>query len=33
LAIGETSLLCVLGLVLLIPVNVERGRQAAQSAS
>lgn len=32
LAIGLTSLLFVLGLVLLIPVNVERGRLAAQAA-
>jgi UMF1 family MFS transporter len=31
LAIGSTSLLFVLGLVLLMPVNVERGRLAAQS--
>ena len=33
LAIGSTSLLFVLGLVLLMPVNVERGRLAAQSNS
>jgi len=32
LAIGATSLLFVLGLVLLMPVNVERGRLAAQSS-
>lgn len=31
LAIGSTSLLFILGLVLLIPVNVERGRLAAQT--
>lgn len=31
LAIGSTSLLFILGLVLLMPVNVERGRLAAQS--
>lgn len=31
LAIGSTSLLFVLGLVLLMPVNVERGRLAAQA--
>jgi UMF1 family MFS transporter len=31
LAIGSTSVLFVLGLVLLMPVNVERGRLAAQS--
>ena len=31
LAIGSTSLLFVLGLVLLLPVNVERGRLSAQS--
>jgi UMF1 family MFS transporter len=31
LAIGSTSLLFVLGLVLLMPVNEERGRLAAQS--
>lgn len=30
LAIGATSLLFVLGLVLLMPVDVERGRRAAQ---
>jgi UMF1 family MFS transporter len=29
LAIGATSLLFVLGLVLLMPVNVERGRRMA----
>ena len=33
LAIGSTSLLFVLGLVLLMPVNVERGRLAAQATS
>lgn len=33
LAIGSTSLLFVLGLLLLMPVNVERGRQAAQATS
>lgn len=32
LAIGSTSLLFVLGLVLLMPVNVERGRLAAQAS-
>jgi UMF1 family MFS transporter len=32
LAIGSTSLLFIVGLVLLIPVNVERGRLAAQAA-
>lgn len=32
LAIGSTSLLFILGWVLLIPVNVERGRLAAQAA-
>ena len=31
LAIGSTSLLFVLGLVLLMPVDVERGRLAAQA--
>ena len=31
LAIGSTSLLFILGLLLLMPVNVERGRLAAQS--
>ncbi|MDP4735001.1 MAG: MFS transporter [Limnohabitans sp.] len=31
LAIGSTSLLFVLGLILLMPVDVERGRKAAQS--
>jgi UMF1 family MFS transporter len=29
LAIGSTSLLFVLGLILLMPVNVERGRRMA----
>jgi UMF1 family MFS transporter len=29
LAIGATSLLFVLGLVLLMPVSVERGRRMA----
>ncbi|WP_416548749.1 MFS transporter [Limnohabitans sp. DCL3] len=33
LAIGSTSLLFVLGLVLLMPLNVARGRLAAQSLS
>jgi UMF1 family MFS transporter len=33
LAIGSTSLLFILGLVLLMPVNVERGRLAAHSAA
>jgi UMF1 family MFS transporter len=32
LAIGSTSLLFILGWVLLIPVDVERGRLAAQSS-
>lgn len=31
LAIGSTSLLFILGLVLLMPVDLARGRQAAQS--
>jgi UMF1 family MFS transporter len=31
LAIGSTSLLFILGLVLLMPVNMERGRLAAKS--
>jgi UMF1 family MFS transporter len=29
LAIGSTSLLFILGLMLLMPVNVERGRRMA----
>jgi UMF1 family MFS transporter len=33
LAIGSTSLLFVLGLILLMPVDVERGRRAAQLPS
>ena len=33
LAIGATSLLFVLGLVLLIPVNVARGHRMAQDGS
>jgi len=33
LAIGATSLLFVLGLVLLMPVNVERGRRTALGPS
>jgi len=33
LAIGATSLMFVLGLVLLMPLNVERGRLAAQSTA
>lgn len=33
LAIGSTSLLFVLGLILLMPVDVERGRRAAQLSS
>lgn len=33
LAIGSTSLLFVLGLILLMPVDVERGRMAAQSTT
>jgi UMF1 family MFS transporter len=32
LAIGSTSLLFILGWVLLIPVDVERGRLAAHAA-
>jgi UMF1 family MFS transporter len=32
LAIGSTSLLFILGWLLLIPVDVERGRLAARSS-
>jgi UMF1 family MFS transporter len=32
LAIGSTSLLFMLGLALLMPVNVERGRLAAKQS-